>query len=394
MYLNRRKFIAVSSAAIVATTVSAESKKKYRACVIGDSKLGKYGHWIHHAFALRNDVAYVGLADPVESERLKYAKTVGAERSYADYREMLKKEKPDLVAVGPRCTIKHEEYMLACAEVGAHGFIEKPFCNDLAVGDKMVAATEAKNLKWAIAYIFRGMPEVQHAWRLIHEEGLIGTVLEARGRGKEDHRAGGEDLIVLGSHVLDLMCFFMRGNPLWCSADVTMNGHPATPADIRKAREPLGPIVGDRIHAMYGFKGGTVGYFDSMKNPEGNGGRFGIDIYGSKGVVSIRVSPNDLGVTVQWFEGSLWAPGRNSKGWKPLPNAPVVKVKDKHRERNQIITDDLIAAIEEDRRPEISIQDGLTSWEMIQAVFESCTQGGARVALPLVNRSHPLKRWK
>ena len=145
---------------------------------------------------------------------------------------------------------------------------------------------------------------------------------------------------------------------------------------------------------MYGFKNGTVGYFDSMKNPDGNGGRFGIDIYGSRGVVSIRVLPDDLKVNVQWFDGPLWAPGRKSKGWKPLPDAPVVQVKDKHRERNQIITDDLIAAIEEDRRPKISIQDGLMSWEMTQAVFESCIQGGARVALPLANRSHPLKRWK
>jgi len=355
--------------------------------------MGRYGHWIHHAFATRDDVAAVALADPVESGRAKHARIVGVERSYADYREMLEKERPDLVAVGPRCTVNHREYLLACAEVGAHGFIEKPFCDDLASGDEMVAAADAKNLKWAIAFIFRGMPEVQHAWKLVHEKGLIGTVLEARGRGKEDHRAGGEDLIVLGAHVLDLMCFFMRGTPTWCSADVTVGGRTATPANVRKAHEPLGPIVGDRIHAMYGFQGGTVGYFDSMKNPDGNGGRFGIDIYGSRGVVSIRVLPDDLGVNVQWFDGPLWAPGRKSAGWKPLPDAPVVQVKDKHRERNKIITDDLIAAIEEDRRPAISIQDGLRSWEMTQAVFESCVQGGGRVALPLAKRSHPLKRW-
>ncbi|MDA3924189.1 MAG: Gfo/Idh/MocA family oxidoreductase [Kiritimatiellae bacterium] len=394
MHLNRREFIAVSSAAVAATTVGAQSKKKYKACIIGDSKMGGYGHCMEHAFGLRDDVATVALADPDESGRVKYAKIVGVERSYADYREMLEKERPDLVSVGPRCTIKHEEYLLACTEVGAHGFIEKPLCDDLAVGDKMVAAVEARNLKWAIAFIFRSMPEVQHAWKMIHEEGLIGTVLEARGRGKEDHRAGGEDLIVLGAHVLDLMCFFMGGKPLWCTADVTVNGRTAQPADVRRANESLGPIVGDRIHVMYGFKGGTVGYFDSMKNPNGNGGRFGIDIYGSRGVVAIRILPGDLRISVQWFEGSLWAPGRKSKGWKPLPDAPVVQVKDKHRERNQIITDDLIAAIEEDRRPKISIQDGLRSWEMTQAVFESCVQGGARVALPLVNRSHPLKSWK
>ena len=109
-------------------------------------------------------------------------------------------------------------------------------------------------------------------------------------------------------------------------------------------------------------------------------------------MISIRVLPGDLAVNAYWFEGSVWAPGRNNAGWKPLPDAPVVEVKDKYRERNKIITDDLIAAIEQDRRPIYSAQDGLTSWEMTQAVFDSCVQG--RTSGPaLAERSHPLKRW-
>ena len=36
-------------------------------------------------------------------------------------------------------------------------------------------------------------------------DGAIGTLLEFRGRGKEDRRGGGEDLWVLGSHVLDMI---------------------------------------------------------------------------------------------------------------------------------------------------------------------------------------------
>jgi len=143
--------------------------------------------------------------------------------------------------------------------------------------------------------------------------------------------------------------------------------------------------VGDRVHAMYGFPNGVVGYFDSMLNPDGNGGRFGIDIYGSRGVLSIRIPHGDSTVRVQWLEDSTWSDG----GWKPLPDAPRVVMKDPHRERNRIITDDLIAAIEEDRRPVFSVHDGLASWEMTQAVFESCVQGG-RVDIPLTSRKHPL----
>ena len=225
-----------------AASGSGLKKKKYKACIIGDSKMGGYGHCIQYAFALRNDVATVALADPDESGRKQHAKEVGVERTYADYREMLEKERPDLVAVAPRCTVNHKDYMLACAEAGAHGFIEKPFCDDLSNGDKMVAAIEAKNLKWAIAFNFRGMPLVQHAKRLV-QQGLIGTVLETRGRGKEDRRAGGEDLIVLGAHVLDLMRFFMGGSPIWCTAVITDICLASTAANVRKATEPLGPIV-------------------------------------------------------------------------------------------------------------------------------------------------------
>ncbi|MFO7976345.1 MAG: Gfo/Idh/MocA family oxidoreductase [Candidatus Hydrogenedentota bacterium] len=392
MHLNRREFIAASSAMIAAAATRAVEKKKYKACIIGDSTLGGYGHCIQYAFSLRDDVATVALADPDERGRARHAQEVGVERTYADYREMLEKERPDLVAVGPRCTVNHRDYLLACAEVGAHGFIEKPFCDDLQSGDEMIAAIKAKNLKWAIAFNFRGMAAVQHAKKLVCEQGLIGTVLEARGRGKEDHRAGGEDLIVLGTHVLDLMRFFMGGSPTWCTADVTVDGRAATPDDVRKATEPLGPIVGDRVHAMYGFEGGSVGYFDSMKNPDGNGGRFGLDIYGSRGVLSMRIPRGDNMASVQWFDDSTWTLSKKGAGWKSLPDAPIVEVKDLQRERNKVITDDLIAAIEEDRRPAFSVHDGLASWEMIQAVFDSCVQGG-RVAIPLEDRSHPLKRW-
>ena len=86
------------------------------------------------------------------------------------------------------------------------------------------------------------------------------------------------------------------------------------------------------------------------------------------------------------------APAGESAAWKPLPDAPVVDVRDPHRERNRVITDDLIAAIEEDRRPDFSVHDGRASWEMTQAVFDACVQG-RRVALPLDDRSHPLTRW-
>jgi hypothetical protein len=48
------------------------------------------------------DVIVVAVADRDESGRAKAQSTCGAAKGYADYHEMLAKEKPELVAIGPR----------------------------------------------------------------------------------------------------------------------------------------------------------------------------------------------------------------------------------------------------------------------------------------------------
>ncbi len=392
MSMNRRTFLASSAALAAAPSLRAAAqapRKKYRACIIGDTKHGGYGHELNVAFGAREDVEVVGLADPDEAGRAKRAAEAKAQRTYADYREMLDKEKPDLAIIGPRWNVRHKEYFLACVEAGAHGFIEKPLCMDLEEADTMLAAAAQKNLKWAIAFNVRALPIIAHARKMIWEEGIIGTVLEARARGKEDHRAGGEDLIVLGVHTFDLMLYLMRETPSWCSAHIDWQGKPATPADVREATEPLGPIVGDTIHATYGFGRGAVGHFDSVKNPEGNRGGFSVSIFGTRGVVSVRFSPAP---SVLWLEEPTWGPGRQQNEWKPLPGAPQSPSNLHGPARNQPIVDSLMAAIEEDGTPQVSIKDGRNAQAMIQAVFESHVQG-RKVAMPLKNRAHPLRTW-
>ena len=153
-----------------------------------------------------------------------------------------------------------------------------------------------------VGFNFRITPVIQFTKRAVFEEDLIGEVLEMRGRGKEDQRAGGEDIIVLGTHIFDMMRFF-AGDATWCMADITVDGRPATRADIHDATEPVGKIVGDRIHAMFRFKSGLTGHFATTKNRDGNGNRWGIDICGSKGMVTIR---QDAGPRVRYWRQPSW----------------------------------------------------------------------------------------
>ena len=385
----RRQFLSTACAGTISTALAAHganpTSSKLRACIIGDSNGGGYGHDLHLAWKLQDQVEVVGLADPDTKGRSEHAAEAGALRTYGDYREMLSNEEPDLVAIGPRWTTHHKEYLLTAASVGAHGIMEKPLATDLIEGDAMIKAIEDKDLKWAIGFNIRGTEGYQHARRLILEEDLIGEVLEIRGRGKEDHRAGGEDLLVLGPHVLDIMIDLM-GMPEWCSADIQMNGVPAEPKDIRDPSEPIGPIIGDRIHATFGFSDGSYGHFDTMKNKEGNGGRFGLNIYGTKGVVTMR-----WGLLPQCYvlHDSSWAPGAKDISWQPLPGTSEQPARQASEQRYQNIVSDLLLAIAEDREPAVSLQDGRDTLELIHAVFAAHFAGG-RIRIPLQERAHPL----
>jgi len=393
MIMSRRAFMgaAGTAAALVAGAQDGArtSALKLRACVIGDTQHGGYGHSLHLVWGYRDDIEVVGLADPDEAGRAKHAAEAKALRPYADWREMLETEKPDLVAVGPRWTTNHREYVLAAAEIGAHGLLEKPAATDLSDADEMVAAVEKERLAWGIAFNFRVTPVVEYVRRMVMEEGLVGEVLELRGRGKEDQRAGGEDLLVLGVHIFDAMRYFV-GDAAWCSADITVDGRPAAPGDVKEATEPLGPIVGDRINAMFGFGKGITGYFATTRNADGNGGRWGLDIHGSKGVVTLRMNG---AVVAGLLESPAWAPkGGAPLEWKPVPGCPEDTLTPKPAMRYSPIIDDLLVAAREGRRPRVSLHDGRQAQEMVQAIYESHVQG-RKVSLPLEERAHPLKSW-
>jgi predicted dehydrogenase len=392
MHISRRNFIAAAAAG-AATAMGATAQEpgaKMKAVIIGDTRQGGYGHSLHKILQYRSDVEVVALADPHEGGRAKMAAEAGVTKTYADYREMLAAEQPQFAVVGPRWTIHHKEYILACAEAGCHGFIEKPLCVDMAEADEILAAIDSRKLKWGIAFNYRMTAQVKHARKLIMEEGLIGEVLEVRARGKEDQRSGGEDLIVLGVHTMDLMRYFL-GGPDLCMAHITQGGRPAGPADVREATEPLGPVVGDSVTAMYQFPNGVVGHFDSLKNPGPEWLRFGVTFFGTKGAVTIN---NNRPIPViKWLDESIWN-GVRGKTWQELPDMPGFTEQDKTDAlRYAPCVDDVMNAIATDTRPVCSLHDGAAAHEMIQAAFAAHVAGG-KVELPLAQREHPLKAWK
>jgi predicted dehydrogenase len=362
--------------------------KKYRVAVIGRTGKGNYGHDLDVVWKQIENVEIVAVADDDEKGRAAAAKRLGVKNTYADYKEMLDKEKPSIVSVATRFPDLHRDMVVACANAGASIILEKPMARTLAEADEMVKACETHHVKLAIAHQTRYSPRLQRAKEMV-AEGKLGDLVEMHARGKEDARGGGEDLMVLGTHLFDLMRL-LAGDPRWCFARILQNGKPATKVDVHDGGENIGPILGDDIAATYGFDNGVIGTFGTRKAKQGATSRFGLHIYGTKGVIHLTTGSLPA---MFWLDDPSWFPGKSKVEWQEITSNGVGKpetIKDSGLVLgNEWIAKDLIEAIEKDRQPLGSMYDGRAALEMILAVYDSHRVKGP-IELPLKNRKHPL----
>ena len=367
---------------------------KYRAAVIGRTGAGDYGHGLDIVFNGLSNVEVVAVADPDPAGRAACAARINAREQYADYREMLAKAKPQLVSIGPRWVDCHHDMVIACAEAGVRGiYCEKPFARTLAEADAMLDACARTHTYVAVAHQNRAIPYLPQAKQLV-EEGAIGRLTRIRARGKDDARGGGQDLIVLGTHVLDMMRYF-GGNPTWAWGYLSAEGHSVTGADVRDGAEQVGPIAGDTITIQYGLPHGVIGSFESVQNPEGRSPMFGIVLEGTRGTITLHGGFDKQA----WLRrGYGWLPEQGMEGWERLripgwDNDPAGKPYSGnellHR-ANQRMVQGLIDCIEQKRDTHFSSgDDARWALEMIFAAAESHRLGGQRVTLPLANRQNP-----
>src|SRR5262249_42288582 len=133
---------------------------RFRAAIIGHTGHGDYGHEHDLIFSGRDNIQVVAVADPAESGRARAAQRSHALRQYGDYRQMLDKEKPQLVCVAPRWTDEHFAMARTALEVGAHVYIEKPFTQTLAEADRLLALAAKVELRIVVAHQMRLAPNV------------------------------------------------------------------------------------------------------------------------------------------------------------------------------------------------------------------------------------------
>ena len=370
----------------------------YSVAVIGSTGKGNYGHRLDTAFRHLDNAEIVAVAD-ADPEGLRAAGAkLAVSRLYPDYRALLAAEKPTIAVICPSSVAERVPMIEAAAAAGCHIYCEKPVAGALADTDAILAACTRAKIKVGVAHQWRGMPVIQ---RLIEEvnAGAYGRLLRLRARPKDDGRGGGEELLLHGTHLFDLMMAF-AGPPRWASGHILVGNRDATRADAGQGNTPVGPITGNSIAATFGFDKGTRGYFESTAGLAGPEAPHYDNLYGlalecEKATLELR-EPGDAYIYpaprvlpdlthIEWQKYHL-------AGWHDLPNhTPDYLRKNWLSLGNTALARDLIAAIENDREPLSSIHAVRYVNEMVQGVYASHFAGGIRVAIPLAERAHPLQ---
>ena len=128
---NRRNFLKSAAAATMAYNtlpiIGAEVTKKYRTALIGS---GWWGMNILREAAASGRIKTVALCDVHEEKLTNGFEDVKSDsgdepKKYKDYRELLEKEKPEIVIIGTP-DHWHALQAIASCKVGSHVYLEKP----------------------------------------------------------------------------------------------------------------------------------------------------------------------------------------------------------------------------------------------------------------------------
>jgi predicted dehydrogenase len=383
--------------------------KTWKIGIVKDTSTPMLGlHALHTALRGLPDVDVVAHVDANPDDMAHKMSFTGAKRHYATLQAMLDSESPDIVVLCSRHPYDHLEQIRAAAEKGCHIYCEKPISAELQEADEILEISEENRIKIGMAHPARYDLGFLTMKKMV-ADGEIGDPVTVYGRGKNDHRGGGEDLIVLGTHILDLQTFFF-GTPEYVFADVTANGRPITRTDRTETVEPIGPAAGDDVFACFRFPGGVRGVFESRRGLHDRTSpatHMGITVIGTKGTLSMRFEDSSGPPLRPLRISRLLGPPEDESDFEIVPltedrvipgaapleyslagqeDIPRAKM---FLESNRFAVWDLMRAIEEDRQPVSNVYNARLALEMIHGIYASHLARGF-VEFPLTDRAHPL----
>ena len=331
----------------------------------------------HAAACLANadELEPVAVCDPVAQRRsiLKEHFQDPALRGYADYREMLLKERPQLVAIATESG-KHAQIALDCLEAGCNLIVEKPIALSLEDADRIIALADQKGLKVCACHQNRFNKSVQKIRKAV-EDGRFGRMLhgtahirwnrnkayydQAKWRGTWEQDGGA--LMNQCIHNIDLLRWMMGDGVAEVMAYTDRLAH-----DYIEA-EDLGLALVRFTNGSYGVIEGTTNVYP--KNLEET-----LYLFGEKGTV--KAGGKSVNRIEEWrFADETEDPAQICRAFSETPpniygfgHTPLYR--------------DVIAAVRENRAPRCDARAGRRALELVLAIYLSAAEHRP-VALPL-----------
>lgn len=330
----------------------------------------------HIAAAKKNELEIVGLCD-IDPEQIKdkISKFDLSESTpqYTDYKEMIKREKPQLVAI---CTEsgKHGQIALDCIEEGCNLIIEKPIALSLEEADQIIAKAKEKNVKVSACHQNRFNKSIQKIREAVEHERfgrlLHGTAHIRWNRGEDYYKQApwrgtweqdGGALMNQCIHNIDLLRWMM-GDEIVEVVGMTDN----LMHDLIEA-EDLGMALIKFANGSYGIVEGTTNIYP--QNLEET-----LYIFGDKGTV--KAGGKSVNIIEEWhFADNLDDPEEVKE--KYHENPPTV-----YGFGHNPLYCDVVDAILNDRDPYVTAEDGRRALELVLAIYKSAAEGKS-VKLPL-----------
>lgn len=333
---------------------------RYRVGIIGCGGISRAHMRGYNGVA---ETKVVAGADPVAGQRAKFRKEFPDVTMYPNYGQMLEKEDLDLVSV---CTWPplHEEMVVAAAEAGVKGILcEKPMAVNLGQADRMLKACRENDVKLIVGHQRRYNLRYVQAKEAL-KRGEIGDLIDVQGLYT------GSDLLTAGTHVIDLMRYFVDDEPIdWLMGQIRRQvwgqlGHQGT---------RYGHSVEQASCARFQFQNGVKGLMEGGEIVDeqyycyiilqGTDGR--IESYGDKGPAGWRI----------------YRSGQD--GW--VENLIDQEVNAFARE-----VEELVRWIEKGGDHLLKGESGRADLEVLMAIFESSRQR-SKIELPLDVSEHPLE---
>ncbi len=349
---------------------------KHRYALIGCGRISVN----HIAAAIDNGLEITALCDIVPAnmeEKIRIFQLTEITHTYTNYREMLEKEKPELVAIATESG-KHAEIALACIDAGCHLIIEKPITLSLEDADAIIKNAKEKGCKVCTCHQnrfnkaikkIREAVEAGRFGRLFHGTANIrwnrdeNYYKQATWRGTWEQDGGA--LMNQCIHNIDLLRWMM-GDEIEQVVAITDNlNHNYIQA------EDFGSAI---IH----FANGSYGMIEGTTNIYPNDLEETLYIFGEKGTV--KAEGKSVNIIAEWcfadksdnadqvkFEYHENPPNIYGYGHKPLYK-------------------DVIDAIENDREPYVDANAGRRAIELVLAIYYSAVNG-VSVRFPLEHGS-------